>query len=343
LTATVCLCSAELPEGGTVAVAGNITLVRQYNNQPAIIFMSASGGIGYFTRPDDRWWRTWTASYIDPHEPALKQSTTFASGYGGFEVLGNEGGTLMFAWRSNSLQNFRWNNPVTITVGGKSLKGMRGRPGFLEYPAVVPGKQLPIRQFLALTPQGAGGVGLYERVEPGPTDWGTYRWGLIARQLDRIDFVTAAITGDGTIVAVLRVGNRLYEVSHPQGSLPQGFGMGWSIPIEIRAADGSAILADGDPELINAVEPPLTLLELAVPVEGGLELLTPFAKTGGYWKTDRLPVHGRVDSVSVLGGSVGNRDNIDVVYRSGFYLLNTWKWDNGEWSLPTIVKWGASS
>ena len=334
-------CSADVAAGGTVAVIGDIMLVRQYNNQPAIIFTLATGGIGYFTRPDSRWWETWAASYIDPHEPVIEQSTIFASGYGGFEVLGNEGGTLTFAWRSNYLQNFRWNEPVIITVHGKSLTGIRGRPGFLEYPAVVPGKPLPIRQFLALVPQSTGGVGLYERVEPGPTDWGSYRWGLIARQLGRIDFVTATVTGDGGIMAILRIGTRLYEVSHPPGSLPQDFGTGWSAPTEIRTAGNSRVSADGDPELINAVEPPQTQLELAVPVDGGLELLTPLSGTDGRWRIDRIPVPGGVDSVSVLGGSVGNRTNIDVVYRSGSYLFSTWKWDGGKWSTPMIVTWGA--
>ena len=257
LVAVAVLCSADIPPGGTVAVTGDITLMRQDNGQPAVLFPLAAGGVGHFTRPDSRWWLSWPVLSLEPRGPVIKRSTVFASGYSGFEMLGTDGGTLTFAWRgNNNLENPGWHGPGSVLVNGDPLQGVRGRPGFLQYPTYVPGQSQPVWQFLALVPQDVGGVGLYERVEPGPFDWGTHQFGVIARQLGLIDSVTTVMTGNGGLVAVVRAGSRLYELSHARGHLSADFGTGWSPPTEVRTAGGGGISVAGDAELINATSRP---------------------------------------------------------------------------------------
>lgn len=272
----------------------------------------------------------------------VKRSTVFASGYSGFEMLGTNGGTLTFAWRGdNNLANPGWHGPGSVLVNGDPLQGVRGRPGFLQYPTYVPGQSQPVWQFLALVPQDMGGVGLYERVEPGPFDWGTHLFGVIARQLGLIDSVTAVMTGSGGLVAVVQAGSRLYELSHARGHLPADFGTGWSPPTEVRTAGGGGISVIGDAELINATSRPGgTHLDLAIPVRDGLVLLTAATATN-QWTAERLPVHQQVDSVTLLGGEVDGRPNTDIIYRSGSHLFNIWKWDNGTWHQPTLARWGS--
>ena len=342
IVAALYFCAADIAAGGTVAATGDITLVEQHNGQPALVYALASGGMGYLTRRDDVWSQPWAAKFDAPDQPVIGQSTTFASGYDGLEVLGDEGGKLTFAWRANYLKRFHWFGPVTVKVNNQPVTGIRGRPGFLEYPAVTPRVSMPVQQFFAIVPQGTGGVGLYARDEPGPVDWAGY--GVIGRQLGIVDSATAAVTGDGWIDAILRSGTRLYEISHAPGPLPKGrFGTGWSAPSEIRTAGNGAVSATGAPELINALAPTQTQMELAVPVHNGVELLTLQAGTRDRWKVARLPVRGQVSSVSVLSGEAGSRRNIDVAYRIGPFLFSTWRWASGQWSRPAIIRWGTPS
>jgi hypothetical protein len=88
---------------------------------------------------------------------------------------------------------------------------------------------------------------------------------------------TAIRTLNGGLVAVLRAGSRLYELTHRRGNLPDDFGRGRSTPTEIRAAGDGAISAIGDPDLALAAH--RTQLDLAVPVRDGLALLTKAANT----------------------------------------------------------------
>jgi hypothetical protein len=340
LTAIAFLLSADGTPGGVLDdVTGTVALVRQDDGRPALIFPLAGGGIGYCTRSDSRWWLPWKTISAAPRGPAIPESTVFASDYGGFEMLGTGHGTLTYGWRGNSLDHFRWHGPGRVMVHGNPLQGVRGRPGFFEYPVYSPGE---IRQFLALVPQRDGGVGLYERVEPGPFDWGRQRLGVIARQLGQIDAITTSRTPAGGIVAVLRAGSRLYEVSHPRGNLPAGFGSGWSKPAELRIQGGGTVSAAGDPALIDAAQsqPRASRLDLAVPVPGGLTLLTTAGNAASPWSIQQLPVRQRVNSVSILAGKVSGRPDTDVVYRSGSDLFSTWKWDGRSWHQPAIVLWG---
>lgn len=342
IVAALYFCAADIAAGGTVAVTDDITLVEQHNGQPALVYALASSGMSYLTRSDYIWSQPWAAKFDALHQPVIGQSTTFASGYDGLEVLGDEGGKLTFAWRANYLKHLDWFGPITIEVNNQPVTGIRGRPGFLEYPAVIPEVSMPVRQFFAIVPQGTGGVGLYARDEPGPVYWAGY--GVIGRQLGMVDSVTAAVTGNGGIDAILRSGTRLYEISHAPGLLPkERFGTGWSAPSEIRTAGNGTVSATGDPELINALAPAQTQMELAVPIHNGVELLTLEAGTRDRWTIARLPVRGQVNSVSVLSGEAGSRSNIDVVYRAGPFLFSTWKWANGRWSSPAIVRWGTPS
>jgi hypothetical protein len=318
-------------------VTGGITLMRQVNGQPVIAFPLPGGGMGYCTRSDSRWWQAWPTVVFNPRAPVIGRSTVFASGYSGLEILGTDSGTLTYAWRGNSLDRFRWHGPGPVLVGGQSLTGVRGVPGFLDYPTYTPA---PVPQFLALVPEHNGGIGLYERVEPGPFDWGKRRFGLIASQLGLIDSVTAVMTGNGGLVAIMRAGSRLYETSHSRGNLPADFGTGWSRPTRLRTPDGT-VPADGNPDLINSSDAPgRTHLALTVPVSNGVMLLTPAASTG-LWEAQRLPIHQHPASVTLLNGEVKGRPNMEVAYRIGHSLFNLWKWDNGTWHQPVLLRWGS--
>jgi hypothetical protein len=344
----VVLSTSSLPPGGTDPVAGNVTLVRQFNGNPALVFSLASGGMAYFTRSNSDWSQPWGASFIDTHQPMVDLSTIFASTYSGFEVLGDDNGKLTFAWRSNYLNNYHWNGPglvrankiATIEPNAGKVIMASGRPGFLEYPEVVP-TELPSGQtFLALVPQQAG-VALYERHSAHAYDW-SLRLGVIGNKLGRVTAVTAVATGDGEIVAIIRAASGLYEVVHPAAGLPQNFGSGWTRPAKIRALDGAGISATGDPDLINLQQPPQTELNLVVPIHGGVAVLSDRggAVVGKRWSVQRLPIGGRADSVTMLGGMVGGQQDLYVVYRAGSELLGTWKKGHGQWTTPTVVMWG---
>ena len=332
------LLSTDSPPGGTLdGATGTVTLVWQYHGPPAVIFPLASGGIEYCTHSDSRWWLPWSAPTIDPSAPVIGHSTVFASDYSGFEMLGTDDGTLTYAWRGNYLDHFRWHGPGPVLVDGDPLQNVTGRPGFLQYPIYRPAE---IPQFLALVPQRAGGLGLYRRVEPGPFDWGPKRLGVVASQLGLINSVTAVRTPDGALVAVLRVGSRLYKLTHPRGNLPADFGIGWSKPTEVRIAAGGFVSVTGDPAFASS-EASTSQLDLIAPVPGGLALLTA-ANSASPWSLQRLPIHQPVESAGVLGGEVHGRLNIDIIYRSGSQLYSIWKWDGGAWHQPAIVTWGPS-
>jgi hypothetical protein len=161
LVAVASLCIGDIPPGGILAVAGDTTLVQQEDGQPAVIFPLPGGGIGYCTRPDNRWWLPWPVLTLDPQAPLIQQSTVFASGYSGFEILGSDSGTLTYAWRGNYLDHFRWHGPGAVLINGEPLQNVRGRPGFLQYPIYIPAR---VPQFLAIVPLRNGGLGFYERV-----------------------------------------------------------------------------------------------------------------------------------------------------------------------------------
>lgn len=337
MVAASALCSADIPSGGTLAASRDVVLVRQDNRQPVLIFTLPGGGVGFCSRPDSRWWLPWPVLSLDSHAPVIRRSTIFASSYTGFEVLGTDSGTLTFAWRGHNGNHFQWHAPVAVQVHRDPVRHVQGKPGFLQYLVYTPTKTIP--QFLALVPQSNGGVGLYERREPGPVDWRNHRFGVIARNLGPADSVTAVRTLNGGLVAVLRAGSRLYEVTHRRGNLPADFGSGWSHPTEIPAVGGATISAIGDPDLTLAAR--RTQLDLAVPVRDGLALLTQTANTSNAWIYQRLPIRRHVTSVSILSGEVNGRPNTEIVYRSGLQLFNIWKWDNGAWHQPVPVRWGA--
>jgi len=140
VVATAALCGADRPPGGTLAVAGNVMLVRQdqeYQYTPALMFPLATGGVGYCTRADDRWWLPWPGLSLAADWPVIKRSTAFASDYSGFEFLGTDDGRLMFGWRDNQ---DRWHGPGPVLVHDDPLLRVRGRPGFLQYPVYNPGE-----------------------------------------------------------------------------------------------------------------------------------------------------------------------------------------------------------
>jgi hypothetical protein len=337
LLAVALLCSADIPPGGIVAATEDVTLVRQDTHQPALIFSPPGGGVGFCIRPDSRWWLPWPVLSLDPHGPSARLSTVFASSYSGFEILGDDSGTLIFAWRGHNGNQFHWYGPGAVQVHGVPLRHIRGRPGFLQYLIRTPIKNIP--QFLALVPLDSGGVGLYERREPGPFDWRDHRFGVIARRLGPIDSVTAVRTLDGGIVAVMRAGTRLYETTHGHGNLPADFGTGWSHLAEVRVVGGAAVSASGDADVTLAA--PRTQLDLVVPLRLGLALLTKkAANTNGPWSYQRLPIPQHVTSPSILTGKVNGRPNTEIVYRVGLGVFNVWKWDNGTWHQPTPVRWG---
>jgi hypothetical protein len=181
------------------------------------------------------------------------------------------------------------------------------------------------------------------RRRPGPFDWGPKRLGdKIARKLGRIDSATVVRTPRGGLVAILRAGSRLYELTHRRANLPAGYGAGWSHPAKLVTTAGSAIHATGDPVLtVASLGPDVSRLALVVAVPGGLAVLTTPPNSASPWALQQLPVHERVNSASILGGEVGGRLNTEVIYRSGSQLYSTWEWDGGAWHQPAIVRWGS--
>jgi hypothetical protein len=79
-----------------------------------------------------------------------------------------------------------------------------------------------------------------------------------------------------------------------------------------------------------------------VPVHGGAVLLS---STEGSvaWNVQRLPINHDVDALTLLTGSVSGRANIDIAYREGNQLLDTWQWDGGPWHAPVPVEWSSGS
>ena len=320
-------------------VSGTVTLVRQDTHAgyaPALIFQLQSGEVAYLTRSDDRWWLPWQGLRIASRWPTVQDYTVFASDYTGFEFLGNNGGELMSGYRDNV---GHWHNPVPVLVGNDPVIGVTGRPGFIQYPLYSATSEKP--QFIALVPRQNGGVSLYERKEPSEIDWGEKPWAIVARRLGRVASVVMNKPDDGTLQVVLRVGNRLYVLHHSKGHLPHDLGTDWSAPLALRVAGGKDLSATGDPALISLTEPSSgrTMLLLAVPVRNGLDLLATTGNASNVWNLEQLPTNGRANSVSLLAGNVEGRTDIDVTYRSGTNLLYVWRWLDGPWHRPALVRW----
>jgi len=347
ITLAYCLYVTDTaPSGGfkTLTVKGSVTLLEQdkhLNDQRALVFQLSDGRFGYLARPDDRWWLPWSSINLAPAWPGFTDDVVFASLYTGLEFLGIQSGVVMFAYRDNVLH---WYDPTPILVNGLQLTGVSANPGFMQYTwsNVNP-------QFLALIPDSDKGLGLYERVEKPPWEWVAPTGGRIGAVLGKISAVSAAEFADGTLCVVVRTGSHLFELTHPAliyspDAPPSNFSKGWSAPAEIRAANGIPVSAAGYPQLIatSASASGATNLLLAVPVHGGAVLLS---STEGsvVWNVQRLPINHDVDALTLLTGRVSGRANIDIAYREGNQLLDTWQWDGGPWHAPVPVEWSSGS
>jgi len=332
--------SADVPSAySTLAVTGNVTLVRQdkkqFNSTPALVFQLHDGQFGYFTRPDSRWWLPWSNIYVAPASwPGTGNSTVFASDYSGLEFLGTEFSALIFGYRDNQL---RWHAPAPAEINGYPVVGMQGRPGFLQYPVATATGETPY--FLAFIPRTQGGVGVYMRTEQYPWYWNGPKI-VLGPNADAITSVAASELPDGSLFVIVRAGNHLYETMHSGKGLPWDLSADWTKLTEIRTPSGADINATGDPQLVTVSLPPYGLTELysAVPVRNGAILLSQ-VEGATTWSADKLPIDGAINSITLLAGSVSNRSNLDIIYRQGDSLLTLWKWYNGPWHHLSLVKW----
>jgi hypothetical protein len=324
------------PSGSTsLLVTGDVTLLQQdrwLGNQRALVIQLPDGQYGYLARPDANWWLPWSSLRLAPRWPGFTKATVFASSYSGLEFLGIQGAGMMTAYRDNYL---RWHDPVPMQVNGLPLSGVSARPGFMQYTSPADGQF----QFLALIPQPAEGLELYERIEHPPWNW-EGPVGVMGASIRGISAVTSAELGDGSLCVIVRAGDHLFEMTHSSRGLPGGAGSGWSAPAEVRSAIG-AITVSGNPQLVAATVSTQgsTELLLSVPVPGGAALLST-EQPDGPWQVEQLPVHHTVDAITLLPGSVNGRANIDVTFREGNRLLYLWRWDDGSWHGPSPVQWG---
>jgi hypothetical protein len=332
VAAVVRLDLASASGGEAVMARGDIAMVRE-STDPRLIFPLPAGGIGYCTRTDDGWSRPWTGFVRDARWPGVANASIFFSSFAGFEVLGNNGGTLTFGYRGNNYRgsDYRWHDPKSLidSQSGVPIQGVTGRPGFFEYHG-DPG-------FLALVPVDSGGLDLYRRVGI------TQNWqmmGTLDKRLGRISSVSLSYQSAIGISVILRVGTRLYELTRSGRGLPGGFATGWSQPRELAVTSGT-IEAAGDPDLIysdligDAAD---NTFWLAVPTRRGLALLSTPHAVSGSWSVEAVPLHQKPASVALLEGYANGHPNVELVYRQASRLYSLWQPAGQAWRGPTLIR-----
>jgi hypothetical protein len=311
-----------------VMARGDIAMVRE-GAEPRLIFPLPAGGIGYCTRADDDWSRPWAGLKRDTSWPGVSAASIFFSSFSGFEVLGDNNGTLTFGYRDPA---FHWHGPKSLIddQSGEPITGVAGRPGFFEY-QTDPG-------FLALVPVDSGGLDLYRRVGI------SQRWqmmGSLDKSLGRISSVSLNYLPSIGISVILRIASRLYEQTRSSRGLPGGFATGWSQPRELTMTGSGPIEAAGDPALIysdfigNVAD---NTFWLAVPTRRGLALLSTRHAVSGSWSAEAAPLHQKPDSVALLEGYANGRPDVELAYRKASRLYSLWQPDGQAWHDPTLIR-----
>jgi hypothetical protein len=315
-------CSFAVVNAPPLPADGDLALVRE-DGKARIVVPLANRGIAYCERSDDNWNSDWQLPLVQRNWLTFDSRDTFASVYHGLEVLGRNGDQLYFTYRDNK---GRWRTETLLD------SGVRGHPSFIQIPR--PDRTLILAGFV---PGVRGGVDIYERLDTTASqDWKPPS-ALLPPQVGLVDAVTVVDTGDEHLEAVLRIGSHLYEMSRNPSNTKGDLSRGWSGPQSLRVVAGGQPDAVGDPRLIldvRGIVASSKRLQLAVPVRSGLRLLTAGTVTANQWTEQSLPVDRPPDSVALLNGTTNGRPTLEVVYRVGTNISQTWEQEGGSWLPP---------
>ncbi len=327
LVVAAVLLGGDVPASVRLLASGEVALL-DLDDGPGVVIPLRDGGVAVCGRRD----RRWLDPVIEGKWVAPQGASAFFSTYRGIEVIGHSKHTLVFGWRDSS---HRWNGPDLVKIDGLTVQDVEGRASFLQ---MRPYEKI---RFLAFAPRRRGGIALVERPDHETKTPFVWRWrGEIGKSAGRVDAITVVqIGGESRFVAVLRSGERLIRLERaPRPVAP--IHRGWkAMPLRLDISTGSVT---GNPVAVVTdvtVDSP-GMIRLLVPVKNGLIMATASAVDSGSWVTERLPVTGLVDSVSVTDGEEGGHKTIEVIYRQGSAVFQLWRDHQGQWRDPARLVCG---